>query len=256
MQRTYAPVVKFDRHVVYLNMASKQESKFERPPALAANPTVIYPYVVRHLRESPLLGELREHVATLERARMMGAPDVAALLGWLCRLTNAKRAIEVGTFRGYTTLALAEALPADGRVTTLDISTDFVTTAKPFWERSGHAHKIDLRMAPAAESMQAMLDAGEGNTIDLVFIDADKLGYPQYYELAVQLLKPGGIIAVDNTLWGGTVATESAEQMDKDTATIAALNESILRDSRVDALLLPIADGLYLARKLVSSNHQ
>jgi predicted O-methyltransferase YrrM len=227
----------------------KPVAKFLEAPAVASNPAVIYPYAMKHMRESAPAAALREEGATLEHSVMMGAPDVAALLAWLVRLTGAKKVLEVGTFRGSTTLWIAQALPSDGKIIALDINTDYVKPAFPHWDAAGVTSKIDLRIAPAIETMTKLIES-EAGTFDLIFIDADKPNYGHYYDLALTLAKQNGIIAVDNTLWGGDVATVPAEKQDEATRSIAALNERILVDKRVDSAMLPIADGLTLVRKL------
>lgn len=218
-------------------------------PTLGHDPVNLYPIILQHIQEDPRQVQLRDDIVTKERSMMMGAPDEAAFLGWLLRLTGAKKVVEVGVFRGSTTLALARALPADGKVVGLDISDDFAQLGKQAWADMGVANKIDFRVGAAADSMARMAaDQNERETYDLVFIDADKLNYDTYYEYALQLLKPNGVIAVDNTLWGGLIATPP-EAHAPDTRAICAINEKIRTDPRVDAVMLPIADGCYLARK-------
>ncbi len=180
---------------------------------------------------------------------MAGSPEEAQFLGWLLRLTGAKKCLEIGVFRGSTTLALALALPADGKVVGLDISEEFAATAKPYWARAGVDGKIDLKIGQAVESLDKLIADGQGGTFDMAFIDADKVNYIQYYERALVLLKPGGIIASDNCLWSGLVHPLAADA-DADTRTLAQLNTIIKNDKRVDPVMLPIADGVYLARKL------
>ena len=214
-------------------------------PTLAAYPA-LYPYVLEHIAESPARAQLRGVCEGKERAIMMGAPDEASFLAWLCGLTGARKVLEVGVFRGYTTLALAEALPAGGKVVGLDVSDEYTKDGIAAWAAAGVAEKIDLRIGPALETMATLLDAGEAETFDLVFIDADKSNYDGYYELALKLLRRNGVIAVDNTLWHGEVLAPATD----DARALAALNAKMKADARVQAMLLPIADGCTLCRKL------
>lgn len=204
-------------------------------------------YVSAHTRETPLAAELREEtMRSIADGQMMTPPDVAALLGLLARIAGAKRAIEVGTFTGYGSLAIASALPADGQLICLDINKDWTAIGKRYWERAGVASRIDLRLAPATETL-ARLAATEAGRFDFAFIDADKGGYDAYYELCLTLMRPGGVIALDNMLWYGAVADKSVQ--DDDTKALRALNEKIAKDERVDACLLTVGDGVMVARK-------
>ena len=228
--------------------AANKLAKHERKPTLGEHPE-LYPYIMNHINESPDRAELRKEVELSTWAVAAGAPDQASFLAWLIQLMGAKRVIEVGVFRGSTTLAIAEALPENGRVIGLDISDEFCTTAKTAWKRAGVDHKIDLRMGDAKDTMKLMAStSGQRGSFDLVFIDADKVGYDCYYEAALVLVRKGGVIAVDNVLWGGKVLNPAKD--DADTNAIVALNEKIKGDSRVSATMLPIADGCYLCRKL------
>ena len=210
--------------------------------------------VLRHVvrwggREHPQLAGLRAATAAHPLARMQISPDEGYLLGWLLPLLGARRTVEVGVFTGYSALATALALPADGTVVACDVSAEFAAVGRPFWEAAGVAGKIDLRIAPALETLRGLREGGGDGTYDFVFIDADKGNYGAYYEEAVELLRPGGVVAVDNVLWGGRVA-RPFEAGDADTPAIQALNERIYADPRVDACMLAVSDGLYLARKL------
>lgn len=180
---------------------------------------------------------------------MMGAPDEAAFLSWLLLATGGKRVVEVGVFRGTTTLAIAKSLPSDGIVVGLDISDEFAQMGKRAWADMGVADKVDFRVGPAVDSLKQLIAEGRQGTFDLAFIDADKENYPSYYELCLQLLRPGGIIAVDNVLWGGAVI-DPPEQQEEHTKAIVAVTAKIRNDPRVHAVMLPIADGVYLCRKL------
>ena len=196
-------------------------------------------------RETPEQARCRAETARRADAVMQIAPEQAAFLGLLVRITGARRIIEVGSFTGYSALAMALALPQDGRIVALDVSREFTDIARGYWRDAGVAEKIALRLGPAQESLNKMMAAGEG-PFDLVFIDADKPGYDGYYEAALTLLKPGGMIALDNMLYSGEVAEAKPEG---NAAPLAALNAKIHADSRVDMALASIGDGLMLVRK-------
>jgi predicted O-methyltransferase YrrM len=204
-------------------------------------------YVSAHTRESALAAELRqETMANIADGQMMTPPDVAAMLALLVRMLGAKRAIEVGTFTGYGSLAIASALPADGKLICCDISKEWTAIGRRYWERAGVAARIDLRLALARDTLAA-LAATEAGRFDFAFIDADKGGYDAYYELCLTLMRPGGVIALDNMLWYGAVADASVQ--DTDTQALRALNDKIVKDERVDACLLSVGDGVMVARK-------
>ena len=199
------------------------------------------------VREPPLLARLREETAGLPDARMQIAPEQGQFMALLVRLVGARRAIEVGTFTGYSALCVAEALPSDGRLVALDVSAEWTAIARRYWADAGVADRIDLRLAPAADSLDRMIADGEAGTLDFAFIDADKDNYELYFERCLTLVRPGGLIAVDNVLWNGRVA--EAAHDDKDTVAIRAFNAARRDDTRVDLSLVPIGDGLTLARK-------
>lgn len=199
------------------------------------------------LREDPVLRDLRATTNKHPRAGMLSGADQVQFLQLLVRLTGAKRCIEVGVFTGYTSLAIAMAMPQDGRIVSCDVSDEFTSIGKPFWKRAGVEQKIDLRLAPAVETLDALIANGESGTYDFAYIDADKSGYDAYYERLLQLVHPNGIIGIDNVLWSGEVAEESNQ--DKDTAALRTLNAKIGRDERVDEVLLSIGDGLTIVRK-------
>jgi caffeoyl-CoA O-methyltransferase len=178
---------------------------------------------------------------------MQIAPEQGQFMALLIRLTGARKVLEIGTFTGYSALTMALALPPNGRIVACDISREWTTIASRYWAEAGVAARIDLRLAPALETTTALLDAGEALTFDFAFIDADKERYADYYEAALQLLRPGGLIAIDNTLWNGRVANPAAQ--DGDTLAIRAFNERLKDDLRIDLSLVPIGDGLTLARK-------
>jgi caffeoyl-CoA O-methyltransferase len=204
-------------------------------------------YLVRTgVREHPVLAELRRSTAEMPNANMQIAPEEGALLAMLVRLLPARRILEVGTFTGYSSTAMALAQPPDGRVVCCDVSVEFTDVARRAWAAAGVADRISLRLGPALETLDALLAAGEAGSFDLAFIDADKPNYDAYYERALQLVRPGGLVAIDNVLWSGRVADPSDH--DESTEVIRALNAKIAADERVDVAMVPIADGLTLAR--------
>lgn len=209
----------------------------------------LHDYVVRHNREHPELAKLREATASHPRANMQISPEQGALLAMLVKLIGARRTIEVGVFTGYSALAVALALPADGRLLGCDISDEFTRVGRPYWERAGVADKIELVLEPALHTLDARLATGEAGRYDFAFIDADKVNYDGYYERCLKLLRTGGLIAFDNVLWSGRVADKVDASADADTAALQWLNAKLQRDERIDVALLPIGDGLTLARK-------
>lgn len=211
-------------------------------------PETIRRYVVEHsVRDTPLLAELREVTAKEPMARMQVSPDQGQLLALLVELLGAKRCLEIGTFTGYSSLCIAQALPPGGRLVCLDRSDEWTVIAKKFWVRAGVAAKVDLVLGEALASLDAMLGAGEAATYDFAFIDADKQSHAHYYERCLRLVRAGGLIAIDNTLWSGAVADESDQE--PDTRAIRALNDCVHRDERVSMAMITIGDGLTLARK-------
>jgi len=208
----------------------------------------LHDYVLMHNREHPELAKLREATASHPRAAMQISPEQGALLQMLVKLLGARRTIEIGVFTGYSALATALALPDDGGILACDISDEYTQVGRPYWERAGVAGKIELVLQPAIQTLDQHLAVGEGARYDFAFIDADKSSYDAYYERCLALLRPGGLIAIDNVLWSGRVA-QPADAADADTAALQALNAKLLRDDRVDLALLPIGDGLTLARK-------
>ncbi len=199
------------------------------------------------LREPAILAELRAETARLPAAMMQIGPEQGQFMALLVELIGASRTLEIGTFTGYSALCVALALPADGRITACDISAEYTAVGRRYWAKAGVAGKIDLRLAPAVETLDALLAEGLAGTYDFAFIDADKTGYDAYYERSLSLLRPGGLIAVDNVLWGGDVADPA--KTDADTVAIRALNAKIQGDARVSMSLIPVGDGLLLARK-------
>lgn len=210
-------------------------------------PAEVLDYVLSVTRESDVARRLREKTSAMPNAEMQISPDEAAFLSFLVTAIAAKRAIEVGTFTGYSALAIASALPADGRLVCCDVSAEWTNIGKPFWREAGVAEKIDLRLAPATDTLRVLIENRASGTFDFAFIDAEKHEYDAYYELVLQLIRPGGIIALDNMLRDGRVADPSITE--RGTAAIRALNEKIFGDKRVDASLLTIRDGVMLVRK-------
>jgi len=209
----------------------------------------LYDYVLdASLREHPALAELREATREHPHAGMQISPEQGQLLALLVKLIGARRTLEIGTFTGYSALAVALAMPDDGRVIACDVDADFTAVAQRYWQAAGVAHKIELVLGPALATLDARLAAGEAGRHDFAFIDADKSNYAHYYERCLQLLRPGGLIAIDNVLWSGRVAKPAAPG-DADTLALQALNRALHDDARIDLALLPIGDGLTLARK-------
>ena len=211
-------------------------------------PAAIANYVGSEIsQESELEARLRAETARLPQAGMQSEPDAGALIALLVRMCNARQAIEVGTFTGYTALKIAAALPAGGRLVCCDLNEEWTGIGRRYWAEAGLSARIDLRLGPAGETLAALLrDAGAGS-FDFAFIDADKTGYDGYYEACLGLLRPGGLIVLDNMLWGGSVADERAS--DPDTLALRNLNRKIRDDRRVESALLTVGDGLMLARK-------
>jgi predicted O-methyltransferase YrrM len=208
----------------------------------------LYDHVLStYLREDDVLARLREETATLEWGRMQIAPDQGQFMAMLVKMLGARHALEVGVFTGYSSICVARALGDGGRLIACDVNEEWVAIARRYWAEAGIAERIDLRIAPAVETLDALIVEGRGGGFDFAFIDADKGNYDAYYERCLTLLRPGGVIAVDNVLWGGSVI--DPEDTDPDTESIRALNAKIGRDDRVDAMLLPIGDGLTLALK-------
>lgn len=199
------------------------------------------------VRESGVFSELRRETAKLPAAVMQIAPEQGQLMAMLVKLMGAKRCIEVGVFTGYSSLSVASALPADGEVLACDVSEAWTAIARRYWKKAGVDGKIRLVLAPARKTLEAELAAGKAGTFDFAFIDADKTSYVHYYEGCLALLRSGGLIAVDNTLWSGRVA--NGKVRDADTKALRAFNRRVRDDDRVDLCLVPIADGLTLLRK-------
>jgi predicted O-methyltransferase YrrM len=205
-------------------------------------------YLLDHsLREPPAAAELRAATAKLPYGGMQISPEQGQLMALLVQAIGARRAIEIGTFTGYSALWVALALPADGKLVCCDVSAEWTSVGQPYWEKARVAAKIDLRIAPAMQTLDRLLTEGQAGTYDFAFIDADKTGYDGYYERCLKLLRPGGLIGIDNVLWGGDVA--DPKKRSADTLALRALNRKLHRDERVALSMLPIGDGLTLALK-------
>jgi len=204
-------------------------------------------YVDAHARESEVARRLHAETAKLPQAGMQIGADQAAFLALLVHAIGARRCIEIGTFTGYSALAIASALPDDGKLVCCDISAEWTAVGERYWREAGVGGRIELRLAPALDTLQALLARDGAGSYDFAFIDADKSGYDAYYEACLKLLRDDGVIVLDNMLWSGRVADPDVH--DADTDAIRALNAKIHADARVDASLLTIGDGVMLVRK-------
>jgi len=208
----------------------------------------LYDYLLSvSLREPQLLLDLREETAAMPSARMQISPEQGQFMALLVKLSGARRCLEVGVFTGYSSLSVAMALPADGCIVACDVSEKWTAIARTYWQAAGVAHKIDLRIAPALDTLDALIAGGQAGRFDLAFIDADKTNYLAYYERTLVLLRRGGLLLVDNTLWSGAVA--DPENSEPDTVALRHFNETLHADERVELSLVPIGDGLTLALK-------
>jgi predicted O-methyltransferase YrrM len=208
----------------------------------------LYDYLLSvSLREPTILTQLRQETAQMPRSIMQISPEQGQFMALLVKLIGAKKTLEIGVFTGYSSLVVALALPADGKIVACDVSEEYTSVARRYWQQAGVADKIDLHIAPALETLDKLLTAGEAGTFDFAFIDADKGNYENYYERSLELIRPGGLIAIDNVLWSGKVA--DTEVQDNQTNKIRALNRKLHQDSRINLSLVPIADGLTLAMK-------
>lgn len=202
------------------------------------------------LREPDVLARLREETHQLGWVKVMQiSPEQGQFMALMAELTGAKRYLEVGTFTGYSALAVAMAMPPDGQVVACDVSAEWTDVGKRYWQEAGVSEKMDLRLAPAVETLDGLLADGQANTFDLMFIDADKTNYEAYYERGLKLVRPGGVIMIDNVLWGGAVADPANNE--PDTVAIRALNEKLSKDNRITLSMLPVGDGLTLARRRI-----
>lgn len=208
----------------------------------------LYNYLLSvSLREADILRELREETAQHPRAVMQIAPEQGQFMALLIQLLGAKKTLEVGVFTGYSSLCVALALPPTGKIVACDVSEEYTAIALSYWQKAGVADKIDLRLAPAIETLDQLLADGQASTFDFAFIDADKRNYQAYYERSLQLIRPGGLIAIDNVLWSGRVI--DVDDRDKQTQAIRDFNQYLYQDHRISLSLVPIADGLTLALK-------
>ena len=201
----------------------------------------------RSVREPDVVRQLRLATGDLEQASWRTSPEQGQFMALLAEIAGVRRFLEVGTFTGYGTLWIALALPADGRIVTCDLTDEYVRVGEPFWQQAGVADKIDLRIAPALETLDGLIAGHATATFDMAFIDADKENYEDYYERCLTLVRPGGVILVDNVLWGGRVLDLSDER--RSTSAIRALNDRMAKDDRVTISMLPVGDGLTIARK-------
>ena len=209
----------------------------------------LYQYILDvSVEETAVQKTLRAATQGMQQSQMQIAPEQGQFMAFLVKLMGARKCLEVGVFTGYSALSVAQALPADGKIIACDVNQEWTDMARTYWRSAGVENKIDLRIAPALETLQQLLDQGEQASFDFAFIDADKANYDRYYELSLRLLRSGGVIVIDNTLWGGDVADIRVQ--DDDTRAIRELNKKLLHDRRVDMTLLPVADGLTLVRKL------
>ena len=208
----------------------------------------VYDYLLGHsLRESAACQQLREETKPIKMGMMQVSPEQGQFMSLLVELMGASKAVEVGTFTGYSALCVAQALPADGTLVCCDVSEEWTAVGKKYWEQAGVSDRISLRIGPAIGTLKSMRDAGEEGTFDFGFIDADKANYQSYYEHVLALLRTGGLLLIDNVLWGGSVA--NPDKTDEDTEAIRALNTFVHHDDRVSLSMLPVGDGLTLALK-------
>lgn len=198
-------------------------------------------------REPEVLRQLREETSVLPLARMQIAPDQGQFMALLVKLVGARRVLEIGTFTGYSALAMALAMPADARIVCCDVSVEWTDIARRYWQQAGISERIELHLQPALQTLDALLGQGEAESFDFAFIDADKESYRVYYERCLQLLRPGGLILVDNVLWAGAVIDSGVQ--DVDTVAIRAFNAQLRDDDRIDLAMVPVGDGLTLAVK-------
>jgi len=208
----------------------------------------LYEYLVDHsVRDTPEQQALRELTLKHQYAQMQIAPEQGQFMALLVKLIGARRIIEIGTFTGYSALCMAQALPVDGKLICCDVSEEWTSIGRPFWREAGIEDRIDLRIAAALDTLDALLEDGQGQSFDMAFIDADKSNYGHYYERCLQLLRPGGLVMFDNTLWSGAVADPTKN--DEDTCALRELNALLHQDERIDISMLPLGDGLTLACK-------
>jgi predicted O-methyltransferase YrrM len=208
----------------------------------------LYDYLLAvSVREPLVLQELRRETAAMPAAGMQISPEQGQLMRLLVELLGARRALEIGVFTGYSSLCVALALPEDGELVACDVSVEYTDVARQYWQRAGVEKRISLHLQPAVTTLDQLIATGQSESFDFAFIDADKENYAAYYEKALVLLRRGGLLAIDNVLWGGSVADPNDQRAS--TVAIRALNERVRGDERVSVSLVPIGDGLFLARK-------
>ncbi len=208
----------------------------------------LYDYLLSvSLREPELFARLRAETERMAEGGMQISPEQGQFMQLLVRLIGARRTLEIGTFTGYSALAVASVLPADGKLVACDISEQYTAVGRPYWAEAGVEERIELRIGPAVESLDALLAEGQADSFDFAFIDADKTNYDNYYERCLRLVRAGGLIAIDNVLWGGSAARPDDTRVD--TRAIRSLNTKLKDDARIDLSLLPVGDGLTLARR-------
>jgi predicted O-methyltransferase YrrM len=208
----------------------------------------LYAYLLEHsLRDAPVLKRLRDETTRMPQHNMQIAPEQGQFMALLVELVGARRAIEIGTFTGYSSICFARAMGPAGRLVCCDLSEAFTAVARRYWAEAGLADRIELKLGPALATLDGLLAAGAAGQYDFAFIDADKTNYDGYYERSLALMRPGGLVAIDNTLWDGAVA--DPRDQEPDTLAIRRLNDKVHADERVTASLVPIGDGLLLARK-------
>jgi caffeoyl-CoA O-methyltransferase len=208
----------------------------------------LYQYILDHsAREPAVLRDLHDETAPMPHSGMQIGADQGQFMGLLAKLVGAKRCIEIGVFTGYSSISVALALPPDGKIIACDVSEEWTSVARRYWKKAGVDGKIELRLGPAVETLDGLLAKGEAGTFDFVFIDADKGNYLEYYERCLKLVREGGLMLFDNTLWSGEVA--NPENRKEDTVALRALNDALHHDERIDVALLPVGDGVTLARK-------
>lgn len=208
----------------------------------------VYDYLCQvSLREPDLLEELRAETTKLEHGGMQISPEQGQFMALMARLIGARRYLEIGTFTGYSALAVALALPEDGEIVCCDVSEEWTAIGRRYWRKAGVEGRIRLHLRPATETLAELIEDGGAGSFDMAFIDADKEPYPDYYEMSLTLLRPGGLIMVDNVLWGGSVV--DSEQKGRSVRAIRAFNARLTDDARVDISMIPLGDGVFLARK-------
>jgi predicted O-methyltransferase YrrM len=215
---------------------------------MALDPNFYAYYQSITLREQDILKQLRAATASNPMAMMQICPEQGQFMAFLVQLIGAKKTLEIGVFTGYSALVVALALPDDGKVVACDVSEEYTEMARVYWQKAGVTDKIDLHIAPAVETLDKLIETGAENSFDFAFIDADKSNYDRYYERSLQLVRPGGIIAIDNVFWGGKPADPNLT--DNRTVIIRNLNDKLHKDSRINLSVIPIGDGLTLAMKL------